>query len=306
MKPGEGFNAATGEYRDLVKAGVIDPTMVTRSALQNAASIAKNILTTECVVAEMPEKEPDGRHARRWHGRHDVTATVAFGSPQRARHRPGPFSLARYDRRRDPRSRLEVTPERPRGAYRLGDQAGGCLQGGSLRAAARDATPTLARRRTACRPARHGARARRGARPVGARPRVRGAGAAVGRAARAHASRSATATRSRCPRCAARRSCSWRGPRGEDAASTCPCGRSCEPSCIRRASRSSPSRSTSGGAEAAGPWIDPAKPEHPSLIDEAHLLDELLGVVNVPDRRLDRRAGHDRAPARARLPRPAP
>jgi len=60
MKPGEGFNAATGEYTDLVKAGVIDPTMVTRSALQNAASIAKNILTTECVVAEIPEKEPVG------------------------------------------------------------------------------------------------------------------------------------------------------------------------------------------------------------------------------------------------------
>jgi chaperonin GroEL len=58
LKPGEGFNAATGDYGDLVKAGVIDPTMVTRSALQNAASIAKNILTTECVVAEMPEKEP--------------------------------------------------------------------------------------------------------------------------------------------------------------------------------------------------------------------------------------------------------
>jgi len=57
---GQGFNAATGEYVDLVKAGIIDPTMVTRSALQNAASIAKNILTTECVVAEMPEKEPVG------------------------------------------------------------------------------------------------------------------------------------------------------------------------------------------------------------------------------------------------------
>jgi chaperonin GroEL len=60
MKPGEGFNAATEEYHDLVKDGVIDPTMVTRSALQNAASIAKNILTTECVVAEIPEKEPVG------------------------------------------------------------------------------------------------------------------------------------------------------------------------------------------------------------------------------------------------------
>jgi chaperonin GroEL len=58
MKPGEGFNAANGEYTDLVKAGVIDPTMVTRSALQNAASIAKNILTTECVVAEIPDREP--------------------------------------------------------------------------------------------------------------------------------------------------------------------------------------------------------------------------------------------------------
>jgi chaperonin GroEL len=58
MKPGEGFNAATAEYGDLVKAGVIDPTMVTRSALQNAASISKNILTTECVVAEIPDREP--------------------------------------------------------------------------------------------------------------------------------------------------------------------------------------------------------------------------------------------------------
>ncbi len=48
MKPGEGLNAGTGTYGDLIADGVIDPTMVTRSALQNAASIAKNILTTEC------------------------------------------------------------------------------------------------------------------------------------------------------------------------------------------------------------------------------------------------------------------
>ena len=53
---GHGLNVDTGEYGDLVKAGIIDPTMVTRSALQNAASIAKNILTTEAVVAEAPEK----------------------------------------------------------------------------------------------------------------------------------------------------------------------------------------------------------------------------------------------------------
>jgi chaperonin GroEL len=57
-KKGEGLNVETGEIEDLVKGGIIDPTMVTRSALQNAASIAKNILTTEAVVAEMPEKQP--------------------------------------------------------------------------------------------------------------------------------------------------------------------------------------------------------------------------------------------------------
>src|SRR5438132_250438 len=54
---GFGLNVETGEVEDLVKAGIIDPTMVTRSALQNAASIAKNILTTEAVVAEAPEKQ---------------------------------------------------------------------------------------------------------------------------------------------------------------------------------------------------------------------------------------------------------
>ena len=59
-KSGWGLNAATNEIVDLVAAGVIDPAMVTRSALQNAASIAKNILTTEAIVAEVPEK--DGGH----------------------------------------------------------------------------------------------------------------------------------------------------------------------------------------------------------------------------------------------------
>src|SRR5882757_1857445 len=60
LKPGEGLNADNGEYGDLVAAGVIDPTMVTRSALQNAASIAKNILVTEAIVAEPAEKEGAG------------------------------------------------------------------------------------------------------------------------------------------------------------------------------------------------------------------------------------------------------
>jgi chaperonin GroEL len=59
-KPGVGLNAATGELEDLVKAGVVDPAKVTRSALQNAASIAKNILTTEAIVADPPEKDGAG------------------------------------------------------------------------------------------------------------------------------------------------------------------------------------------------------------------------------------------------------
>jgi chaperonin GroEL len=55
-KKGQGLNVDSGEIVEMVKSGIIDPTMVTRSALQNAASIAKNILTTEAIVAEAPEK----------------------------------------------------------------------------------------------------------------------------------------------------------------------------------------------------------------------------------------------------------
>ena len=56
-KGAEGYNVATGEYTDLIKAGVVDPAKVTRSALQNAASISGLLLTTECLVTEIPEKE---------------------------------------------------------------------------------------------------------------------------------------------------------------------------------------------------------------------------------------------------------
>jgi chaperonin GroEL len=59
-KKGEGLNAANGQIVDLIAEGIIDPAMVTRSALQNAASIAKNILTTEAIVAEVPEKDGGG------------------------------------------------------------------------------------------------------------------------------------------------------------------------------------------------------------------------------------------------------
>jgi len=65
MKGGEGYNVATAEYSDLIKDGVVDPTKVTRSALQNAASIAGLLLTTECLVSDIPEPpapEPAGGH----------------------------------------------------------------------------------------------------------------------------------------------------------------------------------------------------------------------------------------------------
>ena len=69
LKGANGLNAATGEYEDLVKAGVIDAAKVTRSALQNAASIAALFLTTEAVVADKPEQAGGSGDARRRHGR---------------------------------------------------------------------------------------------------------------------------------------------------------------------------------------------------------------------------------------------
>ena len=56
-KASYGFNAATEEYMDMIEAGIIDPTKVTRTALQNAASIAGLMITTECVVADKPEDD---------------------------------------------------------------------------------------------------------------------------------------------------------------------------------------------------------------------------------------------------------
>ena len=70
-KGNEGLNIATGEWVDLVKAGVVDPTKVTRSALQNAASISGLLLTTECLITELPEKKAPaggGGHDHHGHG----------------------------------------------------------------------------------------------------------------------------------------------------------------------------------------------------------------------------------------------
>jgi chaperonin GroEL len=63
-----GYNVATGVYEDLIKAGVVDPTKVTRSALQNAASIAGLLLTTECLITDLPEPEAGGGDHGHDHG----------------------------------------------------------------------------------------------------------------------------------------------------------------------------------------------------------------------------------------------
>jgi chaperonin GroEL len=55
-----GYNAATGQYGDMVEMGVLDPTKVTRTALQNAASVAALMLTTDCMVGELAEDKPAG------------------------------------------------------------------------------------------------------------------------------------------------------------------------------------------------------------------------------------------------------
>ena len=103
----------------MIKAGIIDPAMVTRSALQNAASIAKNILTTEVIVADKPEKEPAGggmprRHGR--HGRHDVRrASWLIGRlSERAGRCDGRSSGRR--RRVGPRSAVRAAPRCERDA----------------------------------------------------------------------------------------------------------------------------------------------------------------------------------------------
>ena len=66
--PNYGFNAQSGQFEDLVAAGVIDPTKVTRSALQNAASISALMLTTEAMICEIPEKKQAGGPPPGGHG----------------------------------------------------------------------------------------------------------------------------------------------------------------------------------------------------------------------------------------------
>ncbi len=85
-KGGYGYNVATGEYEDLVRAGVIDPTKVVRVALQNAASVASLMLATEAVIAERPKRDgPGSRHG--WHGHVTMLALRRAGERHHVRHR---------------------------------------------------------------------------------------------------------------------------------------------------------------------------------------------------------------------------
>ena len=118
---GHGLNAATGEYVDMFAAGIIDPAKVTRSALQNAASIAGLFLTTEVVVADKPEKvcrsggRPDG-----WHGLL-IHARIDKNGPGIA---PGPFLLSAVGRLSGTGSAFVISASaycRPADSERQGD-----------------------------------------------------------------------------------------------------------------------------------------------------------------------------------------
>ncbi len=122
MKDDEGFNAQTEQYEDLVKAGVIDPTKVVRSALQNAASIASLLLTTEAVISQLPEEKAGAAAHGRRNGRRDVL-------------RHGPVSGAARDRSAAGAGVLLPAPEGRLGTRR--GSTGAALQrqpAGALRA----------------------------------------------------------------------------------------------------------------------------------------------------------------------------
>ena len=86
-----GYDAQTGEYGNLVTKGIIDPTKVVRCALQDAASIAGLLITTEAMVAEVPKKETRSGDAGRRHGRDGLLIHQPIDATNEARGNPGPF-----------------------------------------------------------------------------------------------------------------------------------------------------------------------------------------------------------------------
>ena len=90
--PAAGYDAAKGEYADLFATGIIDPAKVTRSALENASSVASLLLTTETIVTDIPEKEKAAMPAWAEAGLRPPALTDRSRGP---RLRPGPSSLSR-------------------------------------------------------------------------------------------------------------------------------------------------------------------------------------------------------------------
>ena len=94
LKPGHGYDALKGEYGDLFKKGIVDAAKVTRSALQNAASIAAMVLTTETLITDMPEKEKAGAGGGHGHGGgHGLLVRSSATLEGPSRRREGPFDL---------------------------------------------------------------------------------------------------------------------------------------------------------------------------------------------------------------------
>ena len=89
-KPGYGYNVATDSYSILADEGIIDPTKVTRSALQNAASVAAMVLTTESLVTDIPTPPAPARGARPGYGRH----VLSLSNTKRARRNPRSFYIS--------------------------------------------------------------------------------------------------------------------------------------------------------------------------------------------------------------------
>ena len=113
---GTGWNGATGEYGDLVAQGVLDPVKVTRSALQNAASIASMVLTTDTLVVEKKEEEPES--AGHSHGGHGHATDT--DQPADRQHAPGQWPAGVPCLRRAPRRHNLTVPIRRRPAAALG------------------------------------------------------------------------------------------------------------------------------------------------------------------------------------------
>ena len=90
--PNIGFDVISETYTDLIKAGVIDPAKVTRSAVENAASIGGMILTTEALVTDKPEKNAARPCPQRRHGRHGLLGSSRYQSSNGSGRLPGPVS----------------------------------------------------------------------------------------------------------------------------------------------------------------------------------------------------------------------